>query len=57
LNAVAAPIYDGDADVVAALSVSGPSYRLGEEQFDDVAKRAIAAAETISKRLGWVGPI
>jgi DNA-binding IclR family transcriptional regulator len=57
LNAVAAPIYDADADVVAALSVSGPSYRLGEEQFDDVAKRAVASAETISKRLGWVGPL
>jgi DNA-binding IclR family transcriptional regulator len=54
LNAVAAPVCDSDANVVAALSVSGPSYRLGEEQFDDIAKRAIAAAETISRRLGWV---
>jgi hypothetical protein len=24
------------------------------EQFDDIAKRTIAAAEVISRRLGWV---
>ena len=51
LNAVAAPVYDGSAEVVAALSVSGPSYRLGEDAFEDIAKRTIAAAETISRRL------
>jgi DNA-binding IclR family transcriptional regulator len=54
LNAVAAPVYDSEANLVAALSVSGPSYRLGEGQFDDIAKRVIAAAETVSRRLGWV---
>jgi DNA-binding IclR family transcriptional regulator len=54
LNAVAAPVYDGTAQVVAALSVSGPSYRLGGAEFGDIAKRTIAAAETISRQLGWV---
>jgi DNA-binding IclR family transcriptional regulator len=54
LNAVAAPVYDADAEVVAALSVSGPSYRLGEDEFGAVAKRTVAAAESISRRLGWV---
>jgi DNA-binding IclR family transcriptional regulator len=54
LNAVAAPVYDADANVVAALSVSGPSYRLGEGEFEASAKRAVAAAESISKRLGWI---
>lgn len=54
LNAVAAPVYDAHGDVVAALSVSGPSYRLSSDQFADVAKRTIAAAEGISRRLGWV---
>ena len=54
LNAVAAPVCDSDTNVVAALSVSGPSYRLGDEHVDDIAKRTIAAAETISRRLGWV---
>jgi DNA-binding IclR family transcriptional regulator len=54
LNAVAAPVYDADAQVVAALSVSGPSYRLGEDEFDATAKRTVAAAESISRRLGWI---
>jgi len=54
LNAVAAPVYDADADVVAALSVSGPSYRLGEEDFDAIAERTMAAAASISRRLGWI---
>ncbi|MEU0495127.1 IclR family transcriptional regulator [Mycobacterium sp. NPDC006124] len=54
LNAVAAPVYDADERVVAALSVSGPSYRLGEGEFVETAKRTVAAAETISRRLGWI---
>lgn len=53
LNAVAAPVYDADADVVAALSVSGPSYRLGDCEFDAIAKLTVAAAEGISRRLGY----
>ena len=53
LNAVAAPVRDADSQVVAALSVSGPSYRLGVERFDEMAKLVVAAADTISRRLGW----
>jgi DNA-binding IclR family transcriptional regulator len=56
LNAVAAPVYDANADVVAALSVSGPSYRLPEEQFEETAKVTISAADVISRRLGWIEP-
>jgi DNA-binding IclR family transcriptional regulator len=55
LNAVAAPVYDSTAEVVAALSVSGPSYRLGSEHFAQVAKQTVAAADGISRRLGWLG--
>lgn len=53
LNAVAAPVYDAHGQVVAALSVSGPSYRLAVDRFDEVAKQTIAAADQISARLGW----
>ncbi|TFV59499.1 IclR family transcriptional regulator [Mycobacterium sp. PS03-16] len=56
LNAVAAPVRDAGSQVVAALSVSGPSYRMGEEKFGDVAKRVTAAADAISRRLGWIEP-
>jgi DNA-binding IclR family transcriptional regulator len=54
LNAVAAPVYDANAQVIAALSVSGPSYRLAFERFDEIAKQTISAADVISRRLGWV---
>lgn len=54
LNGVAVPVYDADDRVVAALSVSGPSYRLREDQFEEIAKKTVAAAMTISRRLGWV---
>ncbi len=54
LNAVAAPVLDADAVVVAALSVSGPSYRLGADAFEATAQRTIVAAASISRRLGWI---
>lgn len=56
LNAVAAPVRDANSQVVAALSVSGPSYRLAEEKFSEVAEQTIASADAISRRLGWIGP-
>jgi DNA-binding IclR family transcriptional regulator len=54
LNAVAAPVHDANAQVIAALSVSGPAYRMGPAQFEETAKQTIAAADAISRRLGWV---
>jgi DNA-binding IclR family transcriptional regulator len=53
LNAVAAPAYDANAQVIAALSVSGPSYRLAKDQSEEIANRTIAA-DAISRHLGWV---
>jgi DNA-binding IclR family transcriptional regulator len=55
LNAVAAPVYDSHSEVIAALSVSGPAYRLATDRFEEVAKVTITAAEAISRRLGWIG--
>lgn len=52
LNAVAAPIYDAAGDVTAALSISGPAYRLPPDTFDRVAADIIAVAEDISGELG-----
>ena len=53
LNAVAAPVRDAEGRVVAAVSVSGPSFRLSAESFDRVAARVIAAADGLSRRLGF----
>jgi DNA-binding IclR family transcriptional regulator len=52
LTAVAAPIRDGSGEVIAAVSVSGPSYRLDAASFQDVARRVVAGAGEISARMG-----
>jgi DNA-binding IclR family transcriptional regulator len=52
LNAVAAPVCDASGDVVAALSISGPAYRLSPGTFERVAADVIAVAEGISGELG-----
>jgi DNA-binding IclR family transcriptional regulator len=56
LNAVAAPVRDANDQVIAALSVSGPSYRMEEDNLAAVAKQTVAAADAISRRLGWIDP-
>ncbi|PRY16708.1 IclR family transcriptional regulator [Kineococcus rhizosphaerae] len=53
LNAVAAPVRGPDGSVVAALSVSGPAYRLSAERLLEVAPAVVAAAERASAALGW----
>ena len=55
LNAVAAPVRDSTGNVVAALSVSGPAYRLEPLRFEFVAEMTMAAAAAISRRLGFTG--
>ncbi|KAA8889053.1 IclR family transcriptional regulator [Nocardia colli] len=55
LNAVAAPVFDSNGVIVAALSVSGPAYRLSPDRFAPMAELAIASAAEISHRLGYFG--
>jgi DNA-binding IclR family transcriptional regulator len=52
LSAVAAPVFNIDGDVVAALSASGPSFRLTPERVPQVADAVCRAADEISSRLG-----
>jgi IclR family acetate operon transcriptional repressor len=54
LNAVAAPVRDADGTVVAALSVSGPAFRMTAVDLPRIARLAVDAANAISKRLGYV---
>jgi DNA-binding IclR family transcriptional regulator len=53
LSAVAAPVRDADGDVIAALSVSGPSFRMASEDFPKLARRVLTGAEELSRRLGF----
>ncbi|MFW3170932.1 IclR family transcriptional regulator [Geodermatophilus sp. CPCC 206100] len=55
LSAVAAPVRGADGDVIAALSVSGPSFRMDAQDFPRVAKRVVSGADELSRRLGFFG--
>jgi DNA-binding IclR family transcriptional regulator len=53
LTAAAAPIRNVHGDVIASMSVSGPSFRMPEETLADVVERLTEAALEVSHRLGW----
>ncbi len=55
LTGIAAPIRNLHEDVVASVSVSGPSFRLDPARIDDLVPTVVAAAAEISHRLGWQG--
>jgi DNA-binding IclR family transcriptional regulator len=55
LNAVAAPVVAFNGQVVAALSASGPSFRLTAQRLREVAALVRTAAQDISGRLGHLG--
>ncbi len=54
LNAVAAPIRRADGEVVAALSVSGPAFRMRPVDLPRVGHVTIEGATAISRRLGYM---
>jgi DNA-binding IclR family transcriptional regulator len=54
LNAVAAPIHGHESTVLAAISISGPSYRLAAESFPARAARLQSSASEISRQLGYL---
>jgi DNA-binding IclR family transcriptional regulator len=53
LVAVAAPIRALDGRVIAALAVSGPTFRIDETRISSIAKRLLSAAAEISERNGY----
>lgn len=53
LTAVAAPLRNSYGDVVASLSISGPTFRFDEDAVEDARCHVVAAADEISARLGW----
>jgi DNA-binding IclR family transcriptional regulator len=55
LSAVAAPVRGADGDVIAALSVSGPSFRMDAQEFPRLARRVASGADELSRRLGFFG--
>jgi DNA-binding IclR family transcriptional regulator len=55
LNAVAAPVRDTAGAVVAAVSISGPAYRVTADRIAELGTLTISAAAKISARLGFFG--
>ena len=56
LAAVGAPIRDLDGRVVAAISVSGPNFRINPDTIPTIAEQVVEAAAQISQRLGQPKP-
>lgn len=57
LTAVAAPVRDAHGDVVASVSVSGPTFRLGGDRLASATTALVETARAVSGRLGWRTPV
>ncbi|HJZ46070.1 MAG TPA: IclR family transcriptional regulator [Roseiflexaceae bacterium] len=53
LHAVAAPIYDHQGRIVAALSISGPAARMPRRRETELARMLIEACAEVSRALGY----
>ncbi|HEY2478662.1 MAG TPA: IclR family transcriptional regulator [Solirubrobacterales bacterium] len=56
VRCVGAPVFDHEGHVAGGLSVAGPTYRMTSERLREFGPEAVAAADTLSRRLGWSGP-
>lgn len=54
-GSVAAPVFDVDGQVVGALSVCGPAYRMNREKRAAIVPLLRNAADQVSQALGWRG--
>ena len=53
LAAIGAPIRTLDGRVIAAVTASGPTFRINENTLPDLAEQVLAAAAEISQRHGY----
>jgi DNA-binding IclR family transcriptional regulator len=53
LTAIAAPIRNAHGDVIASISVSGPTFRFKDGEVDGVVPVLRGVADEVSLRLGW----
>ncbi len=54
LHAISAPICNHEGNVIACISVSGPSYRLTRSRIEETSPQVIQAADQISRELGHI---
>ena len=56
LTAIAAPLHNAHGDVIASLSVSGPTFRFDEDRVKKAVDQVMEVAIEVSERLGWRVP-
>ena len=54
ITCAAAPVFDCYGEVVAAMSISGPTYRLKEKGLDNIISNIIAVAMELSLSMGYM---
>ena len=53
VNCVGAPVFDAHGYPIAAIWITGPRARIGEERFGEIGAKVRAYADIISSRLGY----
>lgn len=53
LRCIAAPVRDHTSEVIAAISIAGPTFRIGNQQIPALSRSVIAAAVRLSASLGY----
>ncbi|WP_102271742.1 IclR family transcriptional regulator [Cytobacillus massiliigabonensis] len=53
VNSIAAPVYDYQGKVIAALAIVGPKQRIQPSKMPALSKKVISAANDISSRMGY----
>lgn len=56
LRCVGAPVWDGSGQVVAAISIAGPVFRITEERLPELSRAVLSTATLISSALGYHEP-
>jgi DNA-binding IclR family transcriptional regulator len=54
LAAIAAPVRGASGEVVAALSITGPTVRMTPDRIKDLCKALVAESDSLSARLGYI---
>jgi DNA-binding IclR family transcriptional regulator len=57
LSAVAAPIWDHAGQAVAAISVSGPAFRLPRKRLEELGIETKRVADAISYKIGHIAEV
>lgn len=57
MRCVAAPVFNNFGEVIAGLSISGPSTRLSVDKIEDVGKIVVSKAVDLSRSIGFQEPL